>query len=374
MTRSDDPVSAGAEFALARARLATIYDQAALGIAEGALDGRLLRVNARFCEIVGRTETEVLDRRFGAFTHPDDRRDEAISLSGLARSGRRSDSREKRYLRPDGSVVQVVITTSRVEPDDGATPFFMSILQDITAQRAAEREAEESRTRLARYAGTLTTAIEAERSRIARELHDALGQALTSLKMDLGWIGRRLPRDIDETTGAPVTARIAGMQAFIDDTVVLVRRLASELRPAILDSLGLSAALRAHAGEFTDHTDIPCDCHVQDVVLAPLTATALYRIALEACTNVARHARASRVSVRLHAEGDQAVLEVRDDGVGFDVDDAARRGIGLLGITERAALAGGRAVIESRPGAGTCVTAFVPLAAPDAGPPEDLAP
>ena len=148
-----------------------------------------------------------------------------------------------------------MITTSRVEPADGATPYFMAILQDITAQRTAEREAGESRTRLARYAGTLTTAIEAERSRIARELHDALGQALTSLKMDLGWIGRRLPRDIDETTGAPVTARIAGMQAFIDDTVVLVRRLASELRPAILDSLGLSAALRAHAGEFTDHTD-----------------------------------------------------------------------------------------------------------------------
>ena len=369
-----DPAATDAQLASARERLATIYDQAALGIAEGALDGRLLRVNARFCEIVGRTEAEILSRPFGAFTHPDDRADEDARLAELARAGRRSFSREKRYLRPDGGVVSVVITTSRVEPADGATPYFMAILQDITAQRTAEREAGESRTRLARYAGTLTTAIEAERSRIARELHDALGQALTSLKMDLGWIGRRLPRDIDETTGAAVTVRIAGMQAFIDDTVVLVRRLASELRPAILDSLGLSAALRAHAGEFTDHTDIPCDCHVQDVVLAPLTATALYRIALEACTNVARHARASRVSVHLHAAGDQAVLEVRDDGVGFDVGDAARRGIGLLGITERAALAGGRAVIESRPGAGTCVTAFVPLAAPDAGPPEDLAP
>lgn len=357
MIRDDEPALASV-----RARLAAVYGQGALGVAEGALDGRLLRVNARFCEMVGRTEAEVLARPFGAFTHPDDRQDESARLAAIAVGEPRSTTRVKRYVRPDGSIVWASITTTRVEPGDGEVPYFLAILQDVTAQRTAEREAEESRARLARYAGTLTTAIEAERSRIARELHDALGQALTSLKMDLGWVGRRLPRDIDATTGAPVTDRIAGMQRFIDDTVVLVRRLASELRPPILDSLGLPAALRAHAAEFTSHSDIPCDCAIEDVVLAGETATALYRIALEACTNVARHARATHVSVRLRADGERAVLEIRDDGVGFDVGPAITRGMGLLGITERAALAGGSAVVESRPGAGTCVTASVPLA------------
>jgi PAS domain S-box-containing protein len=348
-----------------QARLQATFDQTALGIAEGTISGRLTRVNPRYCQILGRSEEEILNRAFGSFTHPDDRAAENNHLAVLQSGGPVSYSREKRYLRPDGSTVWVAITVSLVRPLPGREPFFSAILEDVTARRVAEREAAESRTRLARYAETLTLAIEAERSRIAREIHDALGQALTSLKMDIAWVRRRLARDIDVAASAPVTDRLESMGRFIDDTIVVARRLASELRPAILDSLGLPAALRAHGIDFARRTEIVFDCDVSDVRLAHPTATALYRIALEACTNVARHAQARNSWLTLRAEGNEAVLEIRDDGIGFLPGDLPGAGMGLVGITERAMLAGGHARIESSPGAGTRIVVRVPLAAPD---------
>ncbi len=347
-----------------QARMQATFDQTALGVAEGTVGGRLTRVNPRYCEILGRSEEEILSRRFGDYTHPDDREAEKVHLEIIRRGSPLSYSREKRYLRPDGTVVWVTITVSLVRPLEGREPFFSAILEDVTARREAEREAAESRTRLARYAETLTLAIEAERTRIAQEIHDALGQALTSLKMDIAWVRRRLSRDVDAVIGAPITDRLEGMATFIDETIVVARRLAGELRPAILDSLGLAPALRAHAIDFARRTEIVFDCDVADVPLARTTATALYRIALEACTNVARHAGATHIWLSLHAKGEDAILEIRDDGVGFDPAALTRSGMGLVGITERAMLAGGQARILSTPGGGTTILVRVPTTAP----------
>jgi PAS domain S-box-containing protein len=346
-----------------QARMQATFDQTALGVAEGTVGGRLTRVNPRYCEILGRSEEEILTRPFGAYTHPDDRGTEHAHLLILQRGAPFSYSREKRYLRPDGKVVWVTITVSLVRPVAGREPFFSAIVEDVTARREAEREAADSRTRLARYAETLTLAIEAERTRIAQEIHDALGQALTSLKMDIAWVRRRLSRDVDAIIGAPINDRLDGMGAFIDETIVVARRLASELRPAILDSLGLAPALRAHALDFARRTEIVFDCDVAELTLPRTTATALYRIALEACTNVARHARATHTWLSLRAEGDDAVLEIRDDGLGFDPGGLSGSGMGLVGITERAMLAGGQARVESTPGSGTTIRVRVPMAA-----------
>lgn len=345
-----------------QARMQATFDQTALGVAEGTTGGRLTRVNPRYCEILGRSEKEILSRRFGEYTHPDDQGAEQAHLQIMQRGTPVSYSREKRYMRPDGKVVWVTITVSLVRPLAGREPFFSAILEDVTARREAEREAAESRTRLARYAETLTLAIEAERTRIAREIHDALGQALTSLKMDIAWVRRRLSRDVEAVTGAPITDRLDGMATFIDETIVLARRLAGELRPAILDSLGLAPALRAHALDFSRRTEIVFDCDVAELPLPRATATALYRIALEACTNVARHARATHIWLSLHAEGEEAVLEIRDDGVGFDPGGLSGSGMGLVGITERAMLAGGQARIEAEPGHGAVIRVRVPIA------------
>jgi signal transduction histidine kinase len=203
----------------------------------------------------------------------------------------------------------------------------------------------------------LLLAREEERTRIAREIHDVLGQALTALKMDVAWIGRRLPSGSLEERD-----KLNAMVTFIDQTVVSVRQLATDLRPGILDELGLAAAVEWQAREFERRTGIRCQFHtaIGEEALDPLVSTALFRILQESLTNVARHSGAGRVDVRLEQQGDDLVLEVRDDGVGITSLAAANaRTLGLAGMRERARVVGGRFSITGANGAGTTVVVKV---------------
>jgi signal transduction histidine kinase len=204
----------------------------------------------------------------------------------------------------------------------------------------------------------LLTAREEERTAIAREIHDVLGQSLTALKMDVAWIGSRAP-----DAPPPFAKKLAAMPGLIDDMVVTVRRIASDLRPGVLDDFGLAAAIEWQAQEFEQRTGVSCVLRtaIDDGALDPLLATALFRIFQESLTNVTRHSRASRVSVTLEHRGTDLVLEVRDDGVGIEsVDAASTRSIGLTGMRERAQLVGGSLSVTGAPGAGTTVRAQVP--------------
>jgi signal transduction histidine kinase len=229
-----------------------------------------------------------------------------------------------------------------------------------TAQRNQALQAlEQSREQLQQLTSGLLMAREEERSAIAREIHDVLGQTLTALKMDVAWIGARSPSD------APPAFRqkLDAMSRLIDETVVTVRRIATSLRPGVLDDLGLAAAVEWQANEFEQRTGIPCALRItiDDEALDPQLSTALFRILQESLTNVARHSRASHVSVRLEQAGDGLILEVRDDGVGIAAADAAStRSIGLAGMRERAQLVGGSLSIFRAAGAGTTVRAQVP--------------
>ncbi|HFD40018.1 MAG TPA: HAMP domain-containing protein [Anaerolineae bacterium] len=202
------------------------------------------------------------------------------------------------------------------------------------------------------------TAQEEERKRIARELHDQTGQALTSILVGL----RTLETD-------PNPMRIREIKHIVADTLDEVRDLALELRPSVLDDLGLAPALqryvRACAGRYHLRTDFQT-VGLEEVRLPPAVETALYRIVQEALTNVARHAAADQVSVLLETRGDSVVAIVEDDGCGFEVErlmDGALREqwLGLHGMRERAELLGGKLTIESSPGAGTTVFVEVPL-------------
>ena len=215
---------------------------------------------------------------------------------------------------------------------------------------------EESREQMQRLAGGLLVAREEERTRIAREIHDSLGQALTALKMDVAWINRRSP---DETTAD----KLAGMVTLIDDSVVTVRRIATDLRPGVLDDLGLAAAVEWQGQEFERRTGILCvlAATVDDGALDPLVSTAAFRIFQESLTNVARHSRASRVAVTLERFDADLILDVHDDGVGIGAADASNvRSIGLAGMRERAQLVGGGFSISGAAGAGTRVRVRIP--------------
>jgi signal transduction histidine kinase len=198
---------------------------------------------------------------------------------------------------------------------------------------------------------------EEERSRIARELHDDLGQSLTALKMD--FIGL-----LQATTLTPQTGPIGGrILDTLELTVSAVQRISSELRPSVLDDLGLVTAIREEARLFEARSGIECDVSVIGAVPEDAeTVTAIYRIVQEALTNVARHANATRTELRLRERGDELLLEIRDDGLGVtteQMDDPLS--LGLIGIRERAALIGGSVQIEGVAGRGTIVSARIPM-------------
>jgi signal transduction histidine kinase len=217
---------------------------------------------------------------------------------------------------------------------------------------------EESREQLHRLADGLLLAREEERTTIAREIHDVLGQALTALKMDVAWIGRRLPDD-----APPTRTKLAAMAALIDDTVGTVRRIATDLRPGVLDDLGLAAAVEWQAREFEHRTGIPCALRstVDDGALDPVVSTAVFRIFQESLTNVARHSSASSVEVTLEHRDSDLVLEVFDNGIGIAPAETSNiRSIGLAGMRERAHLVGGGLSITGAAGAGTTVLLQIP--------------
>lgn len=230
-------------------------------------------------------------------------------------------------------------------------------------RRADERnralqDLEQSREQLQRLTAGLLMAREEERTAIAREIHDELGQTLTALKMDVSWVGARSP------DGVPaLKQKLTAMAGLIDDTIGTVRRIATSLRPGVLDDLGLVAAVEWQAQEFQQRTGIRCVLRTQidDVAVDPLASTALFRILQESLTNVARHSRASLVNIDLEPSGDDLVLEVRDNGIGMlPAVATSTRSIGLTGMRERAQLAGGAVSISGTAGAGTAVRAQVP--------------
>jgi signal transduction histidine kinase len=205
----------------------------------------------------------------------------------------------------------------------------------------------------------LEAAREDERTNIAREIHDELGQALTALKLDLAWVAHR-------AEAPEVERKLVEMSRATDGILETVRRIASELRPGILDEIGLRAALEWQADEFRRRTTIPCIVHseVGELQLERGLATAVFRIFQEALTNVARHASATSVEVQLRLERGHLRLEISDDGIGVPEIAPRNASLGLLGMRERARRCGGDCIVRRRQPRGTVVSLSVPLRFP----------
>jgi signal transduction histidine kinase len=197
---------------------------------------------------------------------------------------------------------------------------------------------------------------ELERRRLARELHDETGQALTSILLGLKALEDTLEGEVSRTAAG-------GLRELVVATLQDVRRLAVELRPKALDDFGLMPALERLAATFSEQTGIEVDLEsaLPDERLPAPVETALYRIVQESLTNVVKHARAHRISILITRRRDAVAAVVEDDGRGFDPDETREDGVGLLGMRERLALLGGRLDVESRPGGGTTLAAEVPL-------------
>ena len=259
-------------------------------------------------------------------------------------------------LRRNGEEFPIDASISQLSGRDGK--FFTVILRDVSERVRAEEALRRSKDELHELASAAHRAREQEKSRIARELHDELGQALTALQMDVAWCRDRIPAGEDG-----LSMRLARMETLLDTTVAATRRISADLRPLMLDDLGLWPALEWLVESFTQHTGVRCELSVdEELELPDMQATAVFRTVQESLTNVAKHARASRVDVAIEHEDSTLAIKVRDDGVGFAAEDSRKPdSFGLLGLRERAALLGGEAKVTSTPGRGTQVEVRIPV-------------
>jgi signal transduction histidine kinase len=254
-----------------------------------------------------------------------------------------------------------------VRDSTGKIVALTGTTQDITERKRIEEEVRASREQLRQLSGHLQATREEERARISREIHDELGGALTGLKMAI----TRLDKGLETLAPAELHERARDMSHLLDQTVATVRRIASDLRPGILDDFGLAAAIEWQLQDFGKRSGLVCEYDVAgeefEVDIDANRTTALFRVFQETLTNVARHAQARRVSVRLELNPEQVRLEVHDDGVGITTASLANvRSLGLLGMRERVRQLNGQLDIHGAPGRGTTVIARLPLSpAPD---------
>lgn len=375
----------------------------AISVADEA--GRILDCNDQFVRMHGADgRAEIIGRFASEFTRPEElaRLREEIAAA-LASGAGQAQQIEVEVLRRDGTPVPAEYSIAPVPwPEAPSGVAYLSVIRDISRRKRAaaelarhqerleevvrertealekeiaqhtetEARLQESNRRLRRLAGYLQQVREEERQRIARELHDELGQALTALKMDLTWLGKRLRAG--QTDAAAAAEDLSGACALVDQAIENVRSIATELRPDVLDKLGLVEGMRWQAAEFQRRTGIRCEADFQcDVVgLGQTRQLALYRILQEALTNVAKHSGASAVACRLRLEDGAMRLTVRDDGRGITEEEAAGpRSLGLLGMRERAHQLGGTLRVIGHAEGGTTVEVVLPLQWPGGGAP-----
>jgi PAS domain S-box-containing protein len=261
-------------------------------------------------------------------------------------------------LRANSEEFPIEASISQVTAEDGAK-FYTVILRDVTERVRAEQALERSKEELRELAALSQSLREREKSQVARELHDELAQALTALKMDVSWIAERLPEG-----DKPISTKVSAVLAMLDATVAATRRIAADLRPLMLDDLGLVPAVEWLVQNFIERTGVACELAIdsENFDLDEPYASAVFRIVQESLTNIARHARATQVEVAFERAGRRIGIRVRDNGRGFLAGDRRKpKTFGLMGLRERASLLGGEARIESEPGRGTAVEVTIPL-------------
>jgi PAS domain S-box-containing protein len=289
--------------------------------------------------------------------HPEDRRLVEEQFAPLI-AGKRLHV-EYRIIRPDNEVRWLEISGRGIVGDNGRPIRFIGVAYDNSERKQAEDKLRRSEDQLRALAARSQTATERERLRIARELHDQLGHALTGMKMDLDWIVRK------HGAGGEVWVQmVQDTMTVVDSTIALVRRLSTELRPQLLDALGLRAAIEWDAEQFQRRSGIVCEVDVSEDPLGVSDdqKIAVCRIFQEALTNIARHAHAKNVLVTFERERNQSILTIKDDGVGFPVDLLEHtQSLGVLGMRERALLLGAEFRIDSVPSHGTTITLRIPI-------------
>ncbi len=340
------------------AKFRLFYENAPVSYQSLDEDGTILYVNPTWLETLGYDEEEVVGRWFGDFL-------ETGFVERFKKDYRKFKQEGIIYgveyvlMRKNGSEIIAAFDGRIGLTLDGSFERAHCIFYNITEQKKYEAELRRSREEMRNLSQHLESIREEERTRIAREIHDELGQALTALKMDIAWLHRRMV-DAEGIT----REKTASMIELVDNTIQSVRRISSELRPGILDDLGLAAAIEWQAGEIEKRTGIRCETSFEpeDIMIDDTCNISVFRIFQEAITNVIRHANASTMQVRLRMDDTSLELCVHDDGIGISDDRVSHsRSFGLIGMRERALFCGGELHIFKNHDKGTTVKVTIPL-------------
>lgn len=346
-----------------QARLAAIVESSYDAILSYTTEGVITSWNPGAERIFGFTAIEAVGQPLSAVVRaqanvPD--RADGSRLFEVQRGPQAGSVEEIIRCHKDGQPLNLSVVTSVIRDATGACVAVAAIMRNVTdirrrdaeLQRLLELQAVRER-RMTALTERLRNLQEEERTRISREVHDGLGQLLTCLKMDTGWLLRKASAG---RAGDELLPKLEEVDALLDKTVQAVQRIAVQLRPSALDALGLASALRDEARRFETRSGVETVIEIRPTESPEsAVATALFRIFQELLTNVARHANAKRVRIAFTDDANDWFLDVRDDGVGLPDEPVDRVGgsLGMLGMTERAESLGGSCRIESLPGGGT---------------------
>jgi len=320
-------------------------------------DGTLTFVNDVYCRYFGRNRKDLIGKSFISLILDEDQQDVLEKIASLSYE-HPVVTCEYRVVIPNGSLCWQQWTNRAICDKHNTIIEFQAVGRDITIRKQAEQELENSREQLRNLSAHIQSVREKERMFIAREIHDELGQALTALKMDLVWLRNRLPGDQEIFHD-----KIRSMVELVDKTGKTVQRISAELRPGLLDDLGLAAAIEWQTEEFQKRTGILCEVYSDpdDFIANQDVSTAIFRIFQETLTNIVRHAHASRVNVTLHDKDNEITLKVSDNGRGITEEQVFHpQSLGILGIRERVNLLSGTVSIFGSPDKGTMITVRIP--------------
>jgi PAS domain S-box-containing protein len=318
-------------------------------------------VNGRLCAMLGYPSDEIIGRPVAHFV--DDSYRSLLAEQRRLRSHGEHQPYELVWTRKDGGKVAAIISPQPIYGPEGRFKGSLALITDITERKRAEKALRESERQLQSLSAQLLRAQETERARVSRELHDGLGQALTTMKLRLALLRKKLPvnraslkKDCDEALG------------YVEEVIEDVRRLSRDLSPQVLEDLGLVAALRRLVNDFARHSNARVSFQIGKIggLLSRDGEIILYRILQEAITNIGRHARAAQASVHIEKQGGSVLCNVDDDGKGFDVDqvlgtDHADHGMGIRIMKERVRMLGGSLDLRSEPGEGTHLAILIPI-------------
>lgn len=314
-------------------------------------------VNPRFAEMFGRTQQEMAPQPVYKFIAEQDAAKVNENIRKRIAGEIPSIFYQFKGRHKNGHIVDIDVHGTRFQYR--GQPAVIGVAIDVTEARQREEEIVRSHERLRELSQHLLSMREEQRTKISRELHDELGGTLTALKMDLSWLSRH-------TDDTKLTGRVQTMMELIRDAIDTVRKISADLRPGVLDNLGLFDAIEWEANRFRERLDIECNLAMQapSIELDDAVATAMFRIFQEALTNISRHAQASRVDISVTHLDHVLTIQVRDNGRGIGKRELNHsKSYGLIGMSERALLIGAALEIGSDEGKGTCVTLRYPVKA-----------